>query len=183
MSTSHGETNHDGSRRSCPYCGETIKSVAKICPRCRQWLTFLSWRNPAVFLFSVIVTTLVVGLMLASHIERIWDPKPHYDKAANALRVVESRTTWWQTKSDRRIQLTGIITNETDVPWRAIELECRFFDTNGVLIDVAHPLLHQTLQPKDDAAFSALVFAARPTNTYARHAVTVISARNDKNAL
>ena len=182
MSTASDHTMIPQTIRTCPYCAEAIKPAAKLCPRCRQWLTLRSVRNPSVLLWvaggSLVTVLLVAGSTLLTRMERFWNPKPSYTKQLRALRVIESRMAWRQTTTDRRIHLTGVLTNQSQVPWRDVELECRFFDTKGVMIDVAHPRCSLTIQPWDDSAFSTLVYAARPTNTYASYTLTVNMARN-----
>jgi hypothetical protein len=93
---------------------------------------------------------------------------------------MESRMNWVQTSNGPRIYITGILTNQSDIAWRDIELECRFLDTNGVLADAAHPHAGLTIQPHDDAAFRVVVTPSRATNDYASFRLSVTSARNTK---
>lgn len=170
--------------RTCPFCAETIKAASKLCPRCRQWLTVRSLRNPVVSLWLngglIIASLVVLGTVFLSTLERLTNPKPSYTEALDPIKILESSLTWRQTSSDLRVLLTGIITNQSRVPWANVELECRFFDTNGAMIDVAHPTVHFTIQPHDDAGFSASVRPACATNRYASYKLTVTTARNDR---
>jgi hypothetical protein len=168
--------------KTCPYCAETIKPRAKLCPHCRQWLTLRSLHNPAVLIWPVgtvlVASLILLAVTLLSRMERVWNPRPCYTEQLGALRVLQSRMDWRQTATDQRIYLTGILTNQSAVPWREIEFECRFFDTNGVMIDVAHPHCSLTVRPWDDSAFRASVSPSRPTNAYASYTLTVNVARN-----
>jgi len=167
--------------RICPCCAEEIKLQAKVCPRCRQWLTVRSFRHPvayAIFLcVCLIVPAILLGLAFLSQFQKLVDPKPSYVEATGALRILQSKMDWRQTENDRRIQLVGILTNRSAVPWHQVELECRFVDTNGVMIDVAHPHWFGTVRPGDDSAFSVRVYPACPTNSYASYTLTVNFAR------
>ncbi len=182
MSITPDQASRTEATRVCPYCAESVRPAAKLCPHCRQWLTLRSLRHPAILLWlaggPTVATLLAVGLVLISRVERLVNPQPPYIKPLGLLRIVNTGMAWRQTTSDRRIQLTGYITNQSDIPWHGIELECRFFDTNGALIDVAHPHCYQTIQPHDDAGFSLLVSASRPTNSYASYTLTVTTARS-----
>jgi predicted nucleic acid-binding Zn ribbon protein len=172
------------SSRTCPFCAETIKPAAKVCPRCRQWLTLRSIRNPAIAIWVFGLPHLAIYICLAvlvlTFLNRIENPRPNYTEYLNSLHVLESHMNWAGTGSDLRLYITGILTNQSAVAWRDIELQCRFFDANGLLIDAAHPRAGLTIQPHDDAAFRAVVTPSRATNDYASFKATVSTARNTK---
>lgn len=172
------------SSRTCPFCAEPIKPAAKLCPRCRQWLTIRSLRNPAVsaclFGFPVIAIVIVLGVALLNALDRISNPKPNYAAFPHALRVTESRMNWAQTKEGLRIYMTGILTNQTPVAWKDVEFECRFYDANGVMVDAAHSRGYLTIQPNDDTAFRAVVIPGGATNDYTSYKLSVTTARNAK---
>ena len=179
------EQNADtASNRTCPYCAENIKREAKVCPRCRQWLTLRSIRNPAVaawaYGFPHLVMYAVLGMFILVTMNRFFNPKPDYTAFVNSLRVLESRMNWAQTSNGTRIYITGILTNQSDFAWRDIELECRFFDASGQLVDAAHPHAGLTIQPHDDSAFRAAVTPTGTTNDYTSFRVSVSTARNTK---
>ncbi len=87
---------------------------------------------------------------------------------------------WAETSSGPRIYITGILTNQSEFAWRDIELECRFLDTNGRLVDAAHPHVALTIQPHDDTAFRTVVTPSHATNDYASFRLSVSTARNTK---
>lgn len=155
-----------------------------MCPRCRQWLTLRSIRNPAiavwVYGFPHLVIYGLMAMLLLTAINRFQNPRPDYTEFVNSLRVMESHMNWAETSNGPRIYITGILTNQSDIAWRDIELECRFLDTNGVLVDAAHPNVRLTIQPHDDSAFRAVVTPSRPTNDYASFRLSVTTARNTK---
>jgi len=96
------------------------------------------------------------------------------------VQVLESRLNWVESSNGSRIYITGILTNQSKIAWRNIELECRFFDAKGNLVDAAHPHIALTLQPNDDAAFRAVVTSIRNSNDYSGFRVSVSTARNTK---
>jgi hypothetical protein len=172
------------SSKTCPYCAESIKREAKVCPRCRQWLTLRSMRNPAiavwVYGFPHLVIYAVMAALVMTAVNRLTNPKPDYTDVVDSLRALESRMNWAETSNGPRIYITGILTNQSAFAWRDIELECRFLDTNGVLVDAAHPNVRLTIQPHDDSAFRAVVTPNRTTNDYASFRLSVTAARNTK---
>src|SRR5690349_379267 len=100
--------------RVCPFCAENIKREAKICPRCRQWLTLKSIRNPAVAVWVYGIPHLalygLVGFFLLRGLSRIINPEPNYSAFLNSLRVVESHLNVAETANGPRIYVTGILT-------------------------------------------------------------------------
>ncbi len=172
------------SSRTCPFCAESIKREAKVCPRCRQWLTLRSIRNPAISVWVYGLPHLaiyaLVGMLILTALDRFQNPKPNYAAFVNSLRVLDSRMTWSETSSGLRIYVTGILTNQSEFAWRDMELECRFFDANGQLVDAAHPHADLTIQPHDDTAFRAVVTPSHATNDYASFRISVSTARNTK---
>lgn len=183
--TPRPEHNLDtASSRICPFCAEGIKHEAKVCPRCRQWLTLRSLRNPAfavwIYGFPHLLFYALLAMVILTALNRIQNPKPDYTAFVNSLRVLESQMNWAETSSGPRIYLTGILTNQSQFAWRDIELECRFLDTNGRLVDAAHPRVALTIQPHDDTAFRAVVTPSHATNDYASFRLLVSTARNTK---
>jgi hypothetical protein len=121
---------------------------------------------------------IVMGIWFMSIMSRIENPKPYYTDFPRALRVVESRLNWAQTKDGLRIYLTGILTNQSPVAWRGIEFDCRFFDAKGVMIDAANARASLMIQPNDDGAFRAVVLPGCATNDYSSYKLSVTTARN-----
>jgi uncharacterized Zn-finger protein len=121
-----------------------------------------------------------MAMLILTTVNRLQNPKPDYTEFVNSLRVMESRMNWVETSNGPRIYLTGILTNQSDIAWRDIEFECRFLDTNGLLVDAAHPHVFLTIQPHDDTAFRTVITPSRSTNDYASFRLLVTTARNTK---
>ena len=172
------------SSRICPFCAESIKQEAKVCPRCRQWLTLRSLRNPAITVwiygFPHLLFYALLAMVILTALNRSQNPKPDYTAFVNSLRVMESQMNWAETSSGPRIYITGILTNQSEFAWRDIELECRFLDTKGRLMDADHPHVALTIQPHDDTAFCAVVTPSHATNDYASFRLSVSTAQNTK---
>ena len=172
------------SSRTCPFCAEPIKPAAKLCPRCRQWLTLGSLRNPAIcgllMWVPLMATIIVLGAAGLKALDRTLNPKPNYAEFPQALRVIESRMNWAETKNGLRIYVTGVLTNQSPVAWKDVEFECRFYDAKGVMVDADHPRGFLTVQPNDDTAFRAVVTPAGATNDYNSFKLSVTTARNTR---
>ena len=125
---------------------------------------------------------LIIGFGVAAltKLDRTLYPAPYYTDFPNSLRVVESRMDLVETSNGLRIYITGILTNQSPVAWKGVEFECRFFDTNGAMVDAAHPVSYFTIQPNSDTAFRAVATPVRATNYYATYRLSVSTARNSK---
>ncbi len=169
--------------KACPFCAETVSSAAKVCPRCRQWLSLWSLRNPVVGVCLMMISTMtfffVMGEALIKTITR-FSPPPYYEEFPNALQVLQSRMNWIETKDGPRIYLTGILTNQSPITWHGVEFECRFFDTNGAMVDAASAHGSVTMRPNDDSAFRASVAPSGASNDYRSFKIMVSTARNTK---
>lgn len=170
------------SRRDCPFCAEQVPATARVCPRCRQWLTWKSLRHPVVSVFAFGLPTLaffaILSLDFASRVNQIFNPRPFYSEVVPALTVVESRLNWVALTNGPVLYVTGMLTNESDVAWNDLEFECRFYDAAGNMVDAAHAVSRMTVDAHDNSAFRANVRPGRPQTNYATHRVTVSNARN-----
>ena len=170
--------------KTCPYCTEAVKVHARVCPRCRQWLVFRSLRNPAFasLVFTGTITVIYVPLLILFlvRMEQSFNPRPLYHEAPQKLRLTESRMNWKQFDSGLRVVLTGVVTNDSNIPWEDVKFECRFFDTNGSIIDVANASGYTSVQPHDDAAFRLFITPSRDTNVYSSYKLTIVDARNGR---
>jgi len=120
------------------------------------------------------------GVAALTKLDRTLYPAPYYTDFPNSLRVVESRMDLIETSNGLRIYIIGVLTNQGPLAWKGVEFECRFFDTNGVMVDAAHPVPYLTIQPTSDTAFRAVATPVLATNYYATYRLTVSTARNPK---
>jgi hypothetical protein len=145
-------------------------------------LTWRSLRNPLVHSLVLILPVMLGGgaLLLAAldRFQQVMMPRPFYSEVPTALDVRASWLNWVETTNGARIYVTGLVTNQSDLPWRDLEFECRFFDTAGRLLDAAHGRTFMTVPARDDAAFRVAVTPGRPTpEAYHSHQVRVTTAR------
>jgi hypothetical protein len=177
----------DSAARTCPFCAEPIRAAAKVCPRCRQWLSFRSLRNPVVGGFLVagamMALWLVLGVALEKNLNRLSSQPPYYEEFPNALQVLQSRMNWVATKDGLRIFVTGMLTNRSAIAWQGLEFECRFFDAGGKLVDAANARGgYLTVRGNDDSAFRIAVVPAGSSNDYQSFQIKVSTARNTKSS-
>ena len=89
------------------------------------------------------------------------------------LRVL--RTSLEREKKKPEFWLTGYVTNSGNYPWRVHELELRFLDAQGNLLDVRHPTISDpfVVPPGGEGAFRVELGEVVFTNSGVVHQVRV----------
>ncbi len=173
---------HNNDKKKCPSCSEAIPSAAKVCPRCRQWLTVRSVRNP-VTLFLILFGPSVLGLVLlvvffTGQLQKIGGPPPYYSDFQGAIQILDSKMTWVESSDGPRLFLTGIVTNRSQVAWRHLEFECRFFNSKKEMVDAATGIGFLTILPDCDSAFRVSVKPFLSSNDYNSFKMSLSTAYN-----
>src|SRR5450432_3331792 len=97
----------------CPYCAEQVNDVAKICPRCRQWLSMFSWRNPAAALSVVCLCGLVCLIGLLVFLQRLLNPGIDFSPYRDSIFVVESRMNIQANDKQPMVNVIVLLTNKS----------------------------------------------------------------------
>ncbi len=170
--------------KHCRYCTEEIPSAAKICPRCRQWLSLRSFRNPfvgvALVLLPMVFCFVAMGAAVLKQMKKITNPPPYYSEFRGAIEVLDAKMNWVQTSEGLRLYFTGMITNRSALAWKRPEFECRLFNSKKQMIDAATVNGFLTILPGSDAAFRVSIQPVAPTNEYESFKIFVNSAYNVK---
>lgn len=164
--------------KTCPVCAEEIKRAAKLCPRCRQWQTRFGIRHPATLSLLLVLCLCVLAIGFVAFLLRISNPKPRYEDFHGLVKVTESRMTPLQTDKDRLLVIVGLVTNQTSFSWKEVQFDCRYFDTNGTLIDAKTGFGTGAIYGHGESAFRVDLKVARPFSDYASHTIAVKAARN-----
>src|SRR3989339_1193293 len=166
--------------RTCPYCREAIKSSARKCPHCQQWLgRWALATHPAVYFLWMMVIFLALGIMFYSRFNfGISDSDNGYQ---SQIRVVESAMHYTSTdeKCGPTLSVVGKIRNDSEIHWKDIFLEAQYFDTTGTMIDTEGSEQYGlVILPHQEVAFRISSTPVRPQHDYADHKVFVRSARD-----
>lgn len=167
----------------CSVCAENIPAAAKICPRCRQWLSFRSFRHPlvsALFGGMFMLGLLILLFRVAGRVQELINPPPYYAEFRNSLQILHSNMNWVETSDGPRLFLTGTLTNQSEIAWRSPEFECRFFDSSGRMVDAANGSTFLTVMPGADSAFRVSVKPGLSSNDYSAFSISISNARNGR---
>jgi len=169
-----------GETKICPFCAECISGAAKLCPRCRQWLSWRSFRHPAVGFVVVFGMMVFLGAGLDGVFRHFLNPPPFYSDFLGTLQVVQSRMTFLEASNNSHIYIIGVVTNQGPVAWHDLEFECRFYGTNGDLLDAYTAQSPVTVLAQDDGAFRLTLTPVAKFSDYASVKLFIGNARNLK---
>jgi hypothetical protein len=163
--------------KTCRYCSEQIKASAKVCPRCREWLPIFSLRHPGVLMLAGSLWGLCMLIEYGVLIERTTKHGIEFTPYRDQISIVESHM-YFKTNEVRMpfVSVVALVTNQTDLTWKEIEFEARFFNENGILIDVTQEWYPWPLYPKTDAAIKFRPEMFHPLADYASYKIYVGSA-------
>lgn len=170
--------------RVCPFCDETIRAAARVCPRCRQPLSFRTLRHPVTGILALTLpaTAIIIVIMTLFTIkfDGTINPRPYFDEQPQSLKLTASHMNWVHFTNEERIYLLGTITNQSEVPWKDVELNYCFFDGSGNLIEAGNASTGCNILPHDEAAFRISVRTLQPTNEYQSFKLSISSARSSR---
>ena len=174
--------------RICPFCAETIKEAAKVCPHCRFWQPSSKWsvRNPQFLqsVSSVICAAAIFGAIigLVYFLQHLIGPKRDFAPYQSQITVVSSEASFRMSGSNLIVSVVGVVTNQSDFAWKNVGLEARLFDKDGKLIDVIQASDSSysgvVALPHVEAGFKIQSKATQNESEYATHKVFVGTAKD-----
>jgi len=79
----------------------------------------------------------------------------------------------------RFITTLGTIKNDSDYGWKEMQIEVRYFNRDGKLVDVGvQSFPDLTVQPHSESAFRVRTLADQPDSAYVTNAVLVRTAKD-----
>lgn len=169
----------DQNLKTCRYCLEKIAAGARVCPRCGQWLSIRSLKNPVVMAALICLWAALSITALELVMRKNFNPGIDFSPYRNQVFVTESQMRLGTNyENEGSISIVAMITNQTDLAWKQVPLEVRFFDKAGALIDVGQGDYLNTLYPESEAAIRIDTDALRPLADYASYKIYVGSAHD-----
>jgi len=169
----------------CPFCAETIKGAAKVCPFCRsKQRRYALWRQELLIGGPAgVLIILAVGVIAWFAPDEEGTGGRSFARHRSDLVVLGTTLDRTGTKPD--IWLTGVVTNRGEYPWRIHELEVRFLDERGNLMDVRHPDVKDlfVVQPRHEHGFRVELDGLAFTNNNVAHQVRVQMATDGNRPL
>jgi hypothetical protein len=79
------------------------------------------------------MSVLTIGTSL--FLKRISNPQPEFTEHRKGIVVAESKLVSERGENENWVIVFGVVTNQTQFGWKGLEFDCRFFDTNGTMVD------------------------------------------------
>ena len=164
--------------RMCPYCAEQIKPAAKVCPGCKQWLSPFSLRNPVVFMavFYACALILIAGFLVM--LGRLFSSGIDFSPYRNGISIVESRMNFKDVGTNSLVYVVVVITNQTDIAWKQTQVDVRFFNKAGTLIDARTYWDNSTILGHGESAFRINSTPCHALSDYDSYKIFVRAARD-----
>ena len=116
----------------CATCGEAITPTAKKCPHCHTWQS--KWRldqtSPVYYLVWIVI---FLGMMWFFSFGRLVGAD--FGSYRDALKVLETKMHYGKLDGYSYVSVLGTVQNDSDLTWKDVHFEVRFFDVNNHLID------------------------------------------------
>lgn len=170
--------NESAETKTCPLCAENIKQAAKACPFCRSKQgRYVLWRQelPIVVFGLVLAALAIVPIVLFAPEDEGVGGRSFAGHRSD-LAVAETSLARAGARGD--FYLTGVVTNRGEHPWRVHELEVRFLDSQGKLLDVCHRSVKEpfVVLPRHEHGFRERIGELAFTNSNVRQQVRVQAA-------
>lgn len=162
----------------CSFCAETIKMAAKVCPFCRSKQgRYVLWRQ------QLLIAVPGLALMIMAIVVISWIAPDEKGVGGRSFAGHQSDLVVLSSSLDRKqagpdFWLIGVVTNRGEHPWRVHELEVRFLDERGNLVDARHPDVKDlfVVQSHQEHGFKVELGNLAFTNSGVRHQVRVLVA-------
>lgn len=110
---------------------------------------------------------------------RVVHPRKDFAEVRDQVSVISSGRQFSSGEKGRFVTTVGVVSNATAYGWKEAQMEVRYFDQQGRLIDVGVQRLSDvTIQPHSESAFRIRSLADQEENAYASQKVFVRSARD-----
>lgn len=166
------------STKVCPCCAETIKAAAKICPFCQSRLSRWALLGQDLGRLAVLLVLAGFALVVFAWLERDSSQPAGRRFVPHRNELIVERASLASKGKATAFWLSGFVSNRGTYPWRVRELEVRFLDRAGNLLDVRHCSVSDpfVVQPGREAAFRVDLGELPPAISQAQVSVRVHQA-------
>lgn len=135
--------------------------------------------NPHVYIWihgAFMIGILIILLIFA---DREFSPGRDFAEFRDQIGVVSSSMQFSKTEKGAYVSVVGLLTNRSQFEWKEVQLEARYYDKDGKLIDTGIERNYEAVMlPNSEAAFRIRTVADKPETAYANHKVFVRTAKD-----
>lgn len=159
----------------CKMCFMQIPEQARKCPYCQHFQNKI-----AVLMFhpAFMVVLLILPMPIMSFF--VFDTGQDFQKYSDQLQISESRMIFGDDKCGGTVAVTGVIRNNSPVPWKDIRFYVEFQDAAGVRSDTWQREESYYLPANSALSFKVSFKRHFPEVKYASHKIRVVSAKDGR---
>jgi hypothetical protein len=154
-----------------------IPIKAKKCPYCQRGQNVFSmifW-YPILSIIGFFIPFIIIGCIFANMFNKGKDFTPY----RNQITINSSELRFGEKQSGETVAVVGTMSNSSPIPWKEIQFEVRFYDSNGKIIDAMQQKGYSDEIPANgSSAFKVSMLREFPKEQYTKYDVVIISARD-----
>ena len=135
----------------CKMCRKEIDINAKKCPYCQHLQTKMSMIafHPVVPFIPLII----IFIMIAYFFNTFYSKGENFTPYRDQIEIIETKLKFGEKKCGcPTVVVMGTMINNSDVPWKGVQLEVRFFDSEKELIDTDQEKKYFFVVPANDSS-------------------------------
>lgn len=167
---------------NCKACYGLVNTKAKYCPHCRTPQNRLSAFKQYLPLIIILLIIFFSVTFVKSTNNNEYQPPVSFVDHKDEIIVKSSELSFsdcGDCKKKINTVTIGLIENSSQYGWENFQIEVRFFNTEGKLIDsVSDSIYGLAVQPNSEVSFRVFERAAKPQEEYSSHKVYINDASN-----
>jgi hypothetical protein len=163
--------------KTCPLCREPVHPEARKCPHCQHYLNkwVLANFHPLIIISPVLLVFGAIFIWLMHTLDR----GESFEPFRSQLQITHSEMQFGELPTGPTVAVIGTIHNESNVAWKYINVEVRYFDKSHKLIDTQQrPEYSLSVPPKGDCAFKVSHLREFKLADYASHEVHIVGSHD-----
>lgn len=167
----------------CKMCYKEIDSRAKKCPFCQHWqnkFSMVVW-HPAFAVFLIMIPYLVVFIFAGVMFESMFDKGEDFTPYRNQITINKTELKFGETSYGPTVVVMGEIKNNSNLSWKDVQLEVRFYGNNEKLVDTDQKNKYSFVVPANDiSTFKVSIPREFPEVQYTSFKVRILSAKDSR---
>lgn len=164
-------------------CCSEVAEKARKCPHCHHFQnrTVMILYHPAFAATMVLVPFLTAFFLMLLSFEKLFDQGRDFQVYRNQVTITESNLAFGDTKSGETVAVLGMMKNSGPVGWKDVLLQVEFFNQQGKRIDTEQRREFPfDIPPNETVPFKVSVRREFSKESYAKHAIRIISAKDSR---
>lgn len=121
---------------------------------------------------------IVIAFGFFVFLQRMFDPGIDFSPYRDSISIVESRMNIQADGKQPMVNVVGLLTNKSEVAWKVVQMDLRFFDKSGSLIDANVGWSRGIIFQHGEVAFRIRTQPSHPLADYDSYKIYVGSARD-----